>query len=436
MVDALHDAGIEVILDVVFNHTAEGDELGPTLSFRGIDNASYYTLLPDDRRRYANFSGTGNTLNVSHPVVAELVLDSLRHWARAGVDGFRFDLAAALGLEGGAFNPDAAFLQRLATDPELSRLKLIAEPWDALPDGYALGRFRPPFAEWNDRYRNAARRFWRGDAAMVPELVRRFAGSSDDFGARSPLASINFVSAHDGFTLADLVSYAQKHNWANGEQNLDGTNENFSWNCGVEGPSDDPNIRALRLRARRNLIATVLLSLGVPMFTAGDEFGRSQRGNNNAYCQDNETSWIDWTIKGDEEIFFHFVEKVIALRKEHAVFRRSRFFHGHKEGRLGRKDVVWLHADGREIRMEDWQRAGLNAFAAVFGGTNAEDGAKRYVLAFNPTSSTLSFAIPEDEGGPWRRLLDTSFGDGGDEIDLRRAAQMNVSGHTLVLLAE
>src|SRR4029079_9836011 len=292
---------IEVILDVVFNHTAEGDELGPTLSFRGIDNASYYMLLPDDRRRYANFSGTGNTLNLSHPMVAQLVLDSLRHWARAGVDGFRFDLAAALGREAGAFNPDAAFLQRLATDPELSRLKLIAEPWDALPDGYALGRFRPPFAEWNDRYRNAARRFWRGDAAMVPELVRRFAGSSDDFGARSPLASINFVSAHDGFTLADLVSYAQKHNWANGEQNLDGTSENFSWNCGVEGPSDDPNIRALRLRAPRNLIATVLLSLGVPMFTAGDEFGRSQRGNNNAYCQDNETSWIDWTIKGDEE---------------------------------------------------------------------------------------------------------------------------------------
>jgi glycogen operon protein len=434
MVQALHQAGIEVILDVVFNHTAEGDELGPTLSFRGIDNASYYTLRPGDARHYANFSGTGNALNLSHPVVAQLVLDSLRHWARAGVDGFRFDLAATLGREGGIFNPDATLFKALAADPELSRLKLIAEPWDAAADGYRLGAFPEPFAEWNDLYRNAARRFWRGDPGTVPEMVRRFAGSSDDFGRRGPFASINFITAHDGFTLRDLVSFARKHNWSNLENNADGANENFSWNYGVEGPTDDPAIRALRFRSKRNLAAILLLSLGVPMLTAGDELGRSQGGNNNAYCQDNSTSWIDWRLEPDDEVFLAFVKKVIALRKEHVVFRRGKFFHGHPEGPLGRKDVVWLHPAGREITTADWRSEGLKAFAAAFGGTDPEDGRERYFLAFNPTATAMSFALPETEGGPWRRLIDTAYDDGGDSIAFNRSADLEVAARTLVLL--
>jgi len=436
MVQRLHQADIEVILDVVFNHTAEGDERGPTVSFRGIDNASYYALLPGDGRHYANFSGTGNTLNISHPRVAQLVLDSLRYWARAGVDGFRFDLAATLGREDGVFNPHAALFKALTADPELSRLKLIAEPWDSAPDGYWLGAFPKPFTEWNDLYRNAARRFWRGDAGMVPEMVRRFAGSSDDFGTRGPLAGINFITAHDGFTLADLVSYSHKHNWANGENNFDGMNENFSWNYGVEGPSDDPKIQELRLRAKRNLIATLLLSLGVPMLTAGDELGRSQVGNNNAYSQDNETSWIDWQLEPDDEVFLRFVEKTIALRKAHAVFRRSKFFHGHPEGPLGRKDVAWLHPTGAEITRADWQDPDLRAFAAAFGGTDPEDGTGRYFLAFNPTPMTLSFVLPDREGGPWRRLLDTAYADGGEPIPIARGADIEVAGSTLILLAE
>jgi len=436
MVQKLHHAGVEVILDVVFNHSAEGNELGPTLSFRGIDNASYYALLPGDLRRYANFSGTGNTLNIAHPAVAQLVLDSLRHWAHAGVDGFRFDLATTLGREGGTFEPNAAFFDALTADPELSRLKLIAEPWDAAPDGYRLGAFPHPFAEWNDSYRNAARRFWRGDAGMVPDMVRGFAGSSDDFGMRGPLASINFITAHDGFTLADVVSYARKHNWANRENNADGVNENFSWNYGVEGPSDDPGIQSLRLRAKRNLVATLLLSLGVPMLTAGDELGRSQGGNNNAYCQDNEIGWIDWRLDPEDEVFLGFMNNLIALRKEHAVFRRSKFFHGHPEGPLGRKDVVWLHPDGREILAADWQSGGLTAFAAAFGGTDPEDGTGRYFLAFNPTATARSFIIPEREGGPWHRLLDTAYADGGDTIPLGHRTEVGLSARTLMLLAE
>jgi glycogen operon protein len=353
------------------------------------------------------------------------------------VDGFRFDLAATLGRKGGgAFNPNAAFFKALSADPELSRLKLIAEPWDATPDGYRIGSFPPPFSEWNDLYRNAARRFWRGDAGMVPEMVRRFAGSSEVLNTRGPLASVNFITAHDGFTLADVVSYAHKHNEANGENNADGTNENFSWNCGVEGPSQKPEIRALRLRAKRNLVATLLLSLGVPMLTAGDELGRSQAGNNNAYSQDNEASWIDWRLEPDDEAFLGFVEKLIALRKEHAVFRRRKFFHGHPEGQLGRKDVVWLLPGGQEISRADWQSPHLKAFAAAFGGTDGEDGARRYWLAFNPTPAALSFAVPEREGGPWRRLLHTAYADGGEAIPIKRGAEMEVPGSALVLLAE
>ncbi len=291
-----HDAGIEVILDVVFNHSGEGDEWGPTICFRGIDNASYYRLLPADRSQYVNDAGTGNTLNAAHPAVRRMVLDSLRYWASLGVDGFRFDLATVLGRENGEFHTAATLLSEIISDPDIAKLKLIAEPWDATASGYRLGAFPPPFSEWNDRYRNAVRRFWRGDRGLAPEIATRLTGSSDLFPNRGPFASVNFITAHDGFTLEDLVSYSVKQNWANGENNQDGTNENFSWNCGAEGETDSLAIRTLRQRTKRNLFATMMLSLGVPMITAGDEIGRTQHGNNNAYCQDNEISWLDWQI--------------------------------------------------------------------------------------------------------------------------------------------
>jgi isoamylase len=355
LVASFHEAGIEVILDVVFNHTGEGDELGPTFSFRGIDNASYYNLRRENRRLYENHAGTGNTLNIAHPQMRRLVLDSLHHWARAGVDGFRFDLAPVLGREDGPFRPGAAFLTALTADPVLSRLKLIAEPWDATAEGYQLGAFPPPFAEWNDKFRDGARRFWRGDRGATPELARRLSGSADIMASRGPLASVNFVTTHDGFTLEDTVSYAQKHNWANGEGNADGSNENFSWNCGVEGQSDDPAICALRLRQKRNLIATLFLSLGVPMLTAGDELSRTQAGNNNAYCQDNETSWIDWTLGRTDSDFLAFVRRAILLRRGHPDLRRSTFYRGVEEGSRGLKDIAWLRPDGQEMEIRDWE---------------------------------------------------------------------------------
>ena len=436
MVGTLHRNGLEVILDVVFNHTAEGDELGPTLSFRGIDNASYYALRPDDRRYYENFTGTGNSLNLFHPAVSQLVLDSLRHWARAGADGFRFDLAATLGRENGVFNRNAAFFQSLAADSELSRLKLIAEPWDAAAGGYQTGNFPPPFAEWNDRYRNTARRFWRGDGRVTPEMIQRFAGSDDLFGNRGPLAGINFITTHDGFTLSDLVSYAHKHNWQNGENNADGTTDNLSWNEGVEGPSENPDIRARRLRARRNFMATLMFSVGVPMLTAGDELGHSQGGNNNAYCQDNEISWMDWQLEENDAVFLRFVRKAIALRKAHPVFQRSSFFHGRSGGPFGRKDVAWLHPDGREITGADWEASDLNAFAAALGGTEPGDEPQRYLLAFNLTDAAQTFTIPEREGGPWQRLLDTAYADGGGAAIIGRGGQMEAPPQSLILLAE
>jgi glycogen operon protein len=434
-VAALHEAGIEVLLDVVFNHTGEGDELGPTFSFRGIDNASYYMLPPHDRRSYVNYSGTGNTLNVAHPQVRRMVLDSLRHWARAGVDGFRFDLAVTLGRDQGAFRSDADFFSALAADAELSQLKLIAEPWDAAPDGYMLGKFLSPFAEWNDFFRNAARRFWRGDAGATPALAHALAGSSDLMGARGPLASVNFVTAHDGFTLEDLVSYAHKRNLPNGENNADGTHENYSWNCGVEGPSDNPAVKDLRFRSKRNLMATLLFSLGVPMLSAGDELGRSQGGNNNAYCQDNETSWLDWRLDEDDEIFLRFVERLVALRAEHPTFRRTRFYHGYREGPRGLKDIVWLMPDGSEMSPWHWEDPQTYAFGCAFGGTDAQSSS-RYMLVFNAGIATVPFLLPEAEGGPWRRLLDTADATGGAKIAVPSGAVWPLPPHTLVLFGE
>ncbi|MGA8493351.1 MAG: glycogen debranching protein GlgX, partial [Terriglobales bacterium] len=328
MVKTIHSAGIEVILDVVYNHTAEGNQLGPTLSFRGIDNVVYYRTMPDNPRYYVDYTGTGNTLNMRHPRVLQLIMDSLRYWVLdMHVDGFRFDLAATLARELHEVDKLGAFLDIIHQDPVLSQVKLIAEPWDLGEGGYQVGKFPVGWAEWNDRYRDALRSYWKGDGGQIGELAYRITGSSDLYArsGRRPYASINFVTAHDGFTLHDLVSYNQKHNEANGEDNRDGTDNNRSWNCGAEGPTDDPTIKALRVRQKRNFLATLLLSQGVPMLLAGDAIGHTQHGNNNAYCQDNEISWLNWSTNGDTKLI-GFVQKIIALRKKHPVFRRRNFF--------------------------------------------------------------------------------------------------------------
>ena len=345
MVKALHSAGIEVILDVVYNHTAEGNQMGPTLSFRGIDNAVYYRLLPSDPRYYMDYTGTGNTLNVRHPRVLQLIMDSLRYWVlEMHVDGFRFDLAATLARELHEVDRLGAFLDIIHQDPVLSQVKLIAEPWDLGEGGYQVGKFPVGWAEWNDRYRDTLRSYWKGDGGLIGELAYRVTGSSDLYAqsGRSPYASINFVTAHDGFTLSDLVSYNSKHNEANGENNRDGTDNNRSWNCGVEGPTEDPAINALRARQKRNLLATLFLSQGVPMLLAGDEMGHTQNGNNNAYCQDNELSWIDWDEKAQDTDLIEFTSLVIGLRNNHPVFRRRKFFQGRSIKGADVKDIIWL----------------------------------------------------------------------------------------------
>ncbi len=426
LVDTLHDAGIELILDVVFNHTAEGDAFGPTMSYRGIDNASYYWLMSDDPQRYVNYTGVGNTLNVQHPVVRDLVLDSLQFWARLGVDGFRFDLASTLARTDRDCRPDAGLTADIAMDAVLSRLKLIAEPWDASADGYRLGAFPPPWREWNDRYRDSARRFWRGDQGQVAEFASRFAGSSDIMAPRGPLASINFITAHDGFTLSDLASYAQKHNWANGERNADGISENHSRNWGAEGPTNDPAILALRNRHRRNLIATLLLSQGVPMILAGDELGHSQNGNNNAYCQDNGTSWIDWVPT--DEAFLRFVQRVIDIRRRHPALRRDTFFTGLPDA-SGRKDIVWLHPSGREMSERDWHNPNLSAFGCALG-----EGA-RFLCLFNAGAEATSFRLPSEQR-PWHCVLDSRNDDGSSETRVATGSEYVVAPHSFMYFQE
>jgi len=408
LIQALHDAGIELIMDVVFNHSGEGDEFGPTLCFRGIDNASYYRLDAEDPRRYVNDSGCGNSLNIEHPRMRALLLDSLRYWAQLGVDGFRFDLATTIAREEGAFRPDASILNAIAGDPILSPLKLIAEPWDLGAEGYRLGQFPLPFAQWNDRFRDTIRRYWRGDRGQVAEMATRLTGSSDFMQHCGPLASINYVTAHDGFTLQDLVSYDEKHNLANGEENRDGVRENFSFNCGIEGPTDDVSVRALRFRLKRSLMATLLLSLGVPMLTAGDELGRSQDGNNNAYCQDNETSWIDWrALDADDAAFYDFIRRMIFLRRAHPVFRRSAFLTGKAIPPSTCRDITWLRADGVEMQPADWNDADLRAFACLLCGDDAQGQERRYMLMFNAGEASLNFALAA-ERGPWQCLIDTA----------------------------
>lgn len=437
LISVLHQAGIELIMDVVFNHSGEGDEFGPTLSFRGIDNASYYRLDQEDQRRYVNDSGCGNSLNIEHPRVRALVLDSLRYWAEMGVDGFRFDLAVAVARESGEFRPEAAIFSTLANDPNFSSLKLIAEPWDARPGGYRLGQFPPPWAQWNDQFRDTVRRYWRGDPGQVADLATRLTGSSELMREGGPLASINYVSAHDGFTLQDVISYKEKHNSANGEANLDGPNENFSWNSGVEGPSDDPSVRALRFRQKRNLIATLLLSLGVPMILSGDELGRSQGGNNNAYCQDNETSWLDWKSLGtDDAAFYSFVRRTIALRREHPVFRRDLFLTGKAVRSSEFPDIVWLRPDGADMRPADWGNADLRAFGCILCGADSRARDRRYVLMFNAGPEPLEFVLPAARGGPWLSLLDTTLPTGIGDAEIAAGTAWPLDARCLVLLAE
>ena len=410
MVRALHAAGIEVILDVVFNHTAEGNELGPTLSLRGIDNPGYYRLLAEQPRHYENWTGCGNTVAVDNPPVTALLLDCLRWWAEVmHVDGFRFDLAPVLGRKRPAFNRHAAFFAALRADPVLAYVKLIAEPWDVGPDGYQLGQFPAGWSEWNDRYRDCARSFWRGDTMQQGALAERLAGSSDLFRyrGRKPSASVNFITAHDGFTLNDLVSYNDRHNLANGEKNADGHAHNLSWNCGVEGPSSDDDVRALRARQMRNLLVTLFVSQGVPMLQAGDEFARTQGGNNNGYCQDNEISWLDWSRAAAESDLTEFVRRLIALRRTRPELRRETFLKGAAgAGRGG--DVSWLHPDGREMKAADWQAAGPSVFGMLLAA-QGESGASDLLVLFNPAAAGVRFAVPAELAAiEWRCLLDSA----------------------------
>ncbi|MCR6631215.1 MAG: glycogen debranching protein GlgX [Magnetospirillum sp.] len=414
LVRRFHDSGIEIILDVVYNHTAEGNHLGPTFSFRGIDNASYYKLVPEDPRYYWDSTGCGNTLDLSHPRVLQLVLDSLRYWVtEMHVDGFRFDLTASLAREGLHYDPGAAFFDAIRQDPVLSSVKLIAEPWDLGHGGYQVGGFPPGWSEWNGRYRDAVRRYWKGDGCQLPELASRLTGSADLFGhrGRRPYSSINFITAHDGFTLADLVSYSDKHNEANGEDNRDGTNDNNSWNCGAEGETKDSDILDLRRRQQRNMLATLILSQGVPMLLAGDEMGNSQGGNNNAYCQDNPIAWLDWE-QADEDLIA-FTRRLISIRRHHPVFHRRRFFRGHFEQGA---DVVWLKPDGSEMTEADWAFAEARTLGMLFTGDTGdfyyttEGGLPQrdmpFLLLLNSFWQPVPFALPGTDRR-WEVWIDT-----------------------------
>jgi len=421
MVKIMHTAGIEVILDVVYNHTAEGNQLGPTLSFRGIDNSVYYRTLPDNPRYYMDYTGTGNTLNMRHPRVLQLIMDSLRYWVLdMHVDGFRFDLAATLARELHEVDKLGAFLDIIHQDPVLSQVKLIAEPWDLGEGGYQVGKFPIGWAEWNDRYRDAVRSYWKGDGGQIGELAYRITGSSDLYArsGRRPYASINFVTAHDGFTLQDVVSYNQKHNEANGEDNRDGTDNNRSWDCGVEGPTDDAAINALRARQKRNFLATLLLSQGVPMLLAGDELGRTQQGNNNAYCQDNEISWVNWDRLGEKKELVAFVRRLIALRQNHPVFRRRNFFQGRSIKGAGVKDILWLRPDGREMTDEEWNQEHARTLGLFLSGSAVDEIDERgqliidenFVFLMNAHHEEVSFTLPTAASGMmWNCLVDTSF---------------------------
>ncbi|AEA24837.1 glycogen debranching enzyme GlgX [Pseudonocardia dioxanivorans CB1190] len=418
MVRTLHRAGIEVILDVVYNHTAEGNHLGPTLSFRGIDNLAYYRVVPGDPRHYYDTTGTGNSLNARHHESLRLIMDSLRYWVtEMHVDGFRFDLASSLAREFHEVDRLAAFFDLVNQDPVVSRVKLIAEPWDVGEGGYQVGGFPPLWTEWNGRYRDTVRDFWRGEPGMLPELASRFSGSSDLYEAdgRRPHASINFVTAHDGFTLADLVSYHEKRNEANGEDNRDGESHNRSWNCGAEGPTDDSDVNVLRERQKRNLLTTLLLSQGVPMISHGDELGRTQGGNNNAYCQDSPLSWIDWEAAREHEVLTEFVAGLARLRAEHPVFRRRRFFQGRPIHGSDVADVAWLRPDATPMSDADWHsRSSLAIFLNGHGIPDRDDVGRTivddsFLLLVNAAPQHTTFTLPDETyGRTWRIVVDTA----------------------------
>jgi len=407
MVRRLHEAGIEVILDVVYNHTAEGNQMGPTLSFRGIDNASYY-ILGDDPRYYFDTTGCGNTVNLRHQRVLQMVMDSLRYWVeQCHVDGFRFDLASSLGRDRDAFDHHSVFFDAVRQDPILSAVKLIAEPWDTGPNGYQLGNFPPGWSEWNDRYRDVVRGFWKGDEGLAGDLAGGLLGSSHLFEKRGrrPWSSVNFVSAHDGFTLADVVRFNDKHNEANGEENRDGHSHNLSWNCGAEGETDDPAILDLRDRLRRSLMATLMFSQGTPMVLMGDEIGRSQGGNNNSYCQDNEMNWLAWAEPGERDALFRdFVRKVIAIRRSQPLLAQPRFLHGEDTG-TGRPDIRWTRPDGAELQREDWDNPATRAMGIEFN-----DDRNSLLILVNAHHEPLDFALPRSDR-PWQVLLDTAEPD-------------------------
>jgi isoamylase len=449
MVKILHSAGLEVILDVVYNHTAEGNHLGPTLSLKGIDNTAYYRLVPDNLRYYKDYTGTGNTLNMQHPRVLQLIMDSLRYWVlEMHVDGFRFDLAATLARELHEVNRLGAFLDIIHQDPVLSQVKLIAEPWDLGEGGYQVGNFPVGWAEWNDRYRDTVRSYWKGDFGVVGDLAYRITGSSDLYAhsGRRPYASVNFITAHDGFTLQDLVSYNDKHNQANGEDNRDGTDNNHSWNCGAEGPTDDPGILALRAKQKRNFFATLLLSQGVPMIYGGDPIGHTQTGNNNAYCQDNEISWVNWDLNAQGRDLLAFVQRMINLRKKHPILHRRHFFQGRPIKGANVKDVLWLKPDGLEMNEDEWRDPGVRCLGMFLSGAGLDETDERgrklidenFLVLLNAHHEDVPFTLPKFHAGArWSAWMDTSRESGLRAAETHDAsAAYPLQARSLVVLME
>ncbi|MEV0774174.1 glycogen debranching protein GlgX [Streptomyces sp. NPDC050433] len=451
-VKALHEAGIEVILDVVYNHTAEGNHLGPTLSFRGLDNASYYRLGADNPRYYTDTTGTGNSLLMRSPHVLQLIMDSLRYWVEEmHVDGFRFDLAATLARQFHEVDRLSSFFDLVQQDPVVSQVKLIAEPWDVGEGGYQVGNFPPLWTEWNGKYRDTVRDLWRGEPRTLAEFASRLTGSSDLYqdDGRRPLASINFTTCHDGFTLHDLVAYNEKHNEANGEGNRDGESHNRSWNCGAEGATDDPQVLELRDRQVRNFIATLMLSQGVPMLSHGDEFGRTQGGNNNAYCQDNEVAWVHWPEKGDEKDkgLLAFTQTMVWLRRDHPVFRRRRFFHGRPvEGTHDElSDIAWFTPEGEEMIQGDWDATDARAMTVFLNGQAISEPGPRgeritddsFLLMFNASGEKLEFTVPENLGSQWRIVVDTARPEGvppGDGPKVDAGERIMMVGRSMTVL--
>jgi isoamylase len=449
MVKAFHSAGIEVILDVVYNHTAEGNHLGPTLCYRGIDNACYYRLNPENPRYYVDYTGCGNTLSTHEPRALQLIMDSLRYWiTEMHVDGFRFDLASTLARELHEVDRFSAFFDIIRQDPMISQVKLIAEPWDLGPDGYQVGNFPPGWSEWNDKYRDTMRSYWKGDSGVIGEFAQRLTGSSDLYerSGRRPHASIDFVTCHDGFTLHDLVTYNVKHNEANLEDNRDGHNENRSWNCGVEGETDDPAINQLRERQKRNLIATLMLSQGVPMMLGGDEIDRTQRGNNNAYCQDNETSWFDWNMTPEKERLLQFFVRMIRLRREHPIFSRRQFFQGRLIQPAGIKDIVWLKPDGTEMTEAQWQEPHNRSLGVYLCGeclTERDEQARlvtdaSFLVLFNAHHEEIPFVLPQLlPESRWLMVVDTAYESGLTRGGAFQAGSAyGLQGRSLVLLQQ